>query len=91
MALQAFLRGEPAPFTAYQLTEQMEMTSSMVQEAIGLEREVTNYWLALFFQEEKKQNRTYSAIMLTWIRSVGLLPVSIHRTHLLVWLASSLS
>lgn len=70
--LQAFLRGQPTPFTAYQLSQVMEMTNAMIQESSGLEREVTNYWLAHYFQAQKDVGRTYTALMLMWIRLVGL-------------------
>ena len=70
--LQAFLRGQPTPFTAYQLNQLMEMTNAMIQESNGLEREVTNYWLAHYFQAQKDVGRTYTALMLMWMRVVGL-------------------
>lgn len=50
----------------------MEMTNSMIQESAGLEREVTNYWLAHYFQAQKELNRTYSALVLIWMRTVRL-------------------
>lgn len=49
----------------------MEITNSMIQETVGLERDVTNYWLALYFQAQKDLGRTYSALMLMWLRTVS--------------------
>ena len=71
--LQAFLRGESAPFTAFDLTELVDFSSSMSQAASLLEREVNNYWVAFYFhsQKEKDPHRTWKAMMLMWMRTVS--------------------
>lgn len=51
----------------------MDSTNSMIQETNELEREVTNYWLALYFQAQKELGRTFSTLMLMWLRTVGTL------------------
>lgn len=45
----------------------------MSQEAVLLEREVTNYWLAHFFQAEKSKmkDRSWEALLLMWMRTVS--------------------
>ncbi len=73
--MQAFLRGESAPFTAFHLGELVDMSSGMAQEAAVLEREVTNYWLAHYFRAEKENNpeRSWKAMLLMWMRTVSTL------------------
>jgi len=75
MHMQAFLRGESAPFTAFHLGELVDMSSGMAQEAAVLEREVTNYWLAHYFRAEKENNpeRSWKAMLLMWMRTVSTL------------------
>lgn len=70
---QAFLRGESGAVSAYELSQLADMNSSMNQEATLLEREVTNYWLAHFFQAEKSKmkNRSWEALLLMWMRAVS--------------------
>ncbi len=73
--MQAFLRGESAPFTAFHLGDLVDMSSGMAQEAAVLEREVTNYWLAHYFRAEKENNpeRSWKAMLLMWMRTVSTL------------------
>ena len=70
---QAFLRGESLPFNAYDLSQLVDMSSSMAQEANVLEREVTNYWLAHYFRAQKESNpqHTWKATLLMWMRTVS--------------------
>lgn len=69
--LKAFLRGESLPFNAYDLSQLVDMSSSMAQEANVLEREVTNYWLAHYFRAQKESDpqRTWKATLLMWMRT----------------------
>ena len=73
--MQAFLRGESAPFTAFHLGELVDMSNGMAQEAAVLEREVTNYWLAHYFRAESEKNpqRSWKAMLLMWMRTVSTL------------------
>ena len=73
--MQAFLRGESAPFTAFHLGDLVDMSSGMAQEAAVLEREVTNCWLAHYFRAEKENNpeRSWKAMLLMWMRTVSTL------------------
>ncbi|KAL3150657.1 hypothetical protein ABBQ32_000455 [Trebouxia sp. C0010 RCD-2024] len=68
--LKAFLRGQSA-LPAYELSQLSDISGSMAQEAILLEREVTNYWLAHFFQAEKskRKDRSWEALLLMWLRT----------------------
>lgn len=54
------------------------MNSSMTQEATLLQREVTNYWLAHFFQAEKskRKDRSWEALLLMWMRTVSYFAVT---------------
>lgn len=72
LAWQAFLRGQSA-LPAYELSQLSDISGSMAQEAILLEREVTNYWLAHFFQAEKskRKDRSWEALLLMWLRTVS--------------------
>lgn len=72
--MQAFLRGESPPFNAYDLGQLVDMSSGMSQEAVVLEREVTNYWLAHYFRAERDSNpeRTWRAMLLMWMRTVSI-------------------
>ena len=64
------------------------MNSSMAQEAALLEREVTNYWLAHFFQAEKSKmkDRSWGALLLMWLRAVSHCAVTVflnmHQQHI---------
>ncbi len=75
MDVQAFLRGESAPFTTFHLGELVDMSNDMAQEAGVLEREVTNYWLAHYFRAESEKNpqRSWKAMLLMWMRTVSTL------------------
>ena len=70
---QAFLRGEAGAVSAYELSQLSDINSSMSQEATLLEREVTNYWLAHYFQAEKSKtkDRSWEALLLMWMRAVS--------------------
>ena len=70
--IQGFLRGEAPPLNAYELSHLSDISTSMSQEAVQLERGVTNYWLAQFFQAEHSKNsdRTWEAVLLMWMRTV---------------------
>lgn len=72
LAWQAFLRGQTA-LPAYELSQLSDISGGMAQEAILLEREVTNYWLAHFFQTEKskRKDRSWEALLLMWLRTVS--------------------
>ena len=76
--LQAFLRGEQAPLDAFALRQLADLGSSLSHEATLLEREITNYWLAFYFQSEdnKSRGRTWKALFLLWMRAVRALLVS---------------
>lgn len=80
MHVQAFLRGESAPFAAFHLGELVDMSNSMAQEAGALEREVTNYWLAHYFRAESQKNpeRSWKAMLLMWMRTVSALSSLCH-------------
>ena len=73
LVLQAFLRGQSGAVSAYELSQLSDISGSMTQEAILLEREVTNYWLAHFFQAEKTKtkDRSWEALLLMWLRTVS--------------------
>jgi len=86
MYVQAFLRGESAPFTAFHLGELVDLSNGMAQEAGVLEREVTNYWLAHYFKAESQKNpeRSWKAMLLMWMRTVSTLTSLCHCSPLLV-------
>ena len=70
--LQAHLRGEHLPFRAVELDEVVSQTAGASRELGLVEREVTAYWTAEFFrqQRERDANQTWTALLLQWIRVV---------------------
>lgn len=74
---------------AYELSQLADMNSSMTQEATLLQREVTNYWLAHFFQAEKSKmkDRSWEALLLMWMRTVSYLAVTVFVIYLLLYLS----
>lgn len=54
----------------------VDEVTGTVREHITLEREMTNYWLAKYFEQEAARDpaRTWPALLLHWIRQVSLLP-----------------
>ncbi len=70
--VQAHLRGQEPPWGVHSLSVLLDDVTSSVREHITLEREITNYWLAKYFQTETAADpsRTWSALLLHWIRQV---------------------
>lgn len=70
--MQAHLRGQEPPWGVHSLSVLLDDVTSSVREHITLEREITNYWLAKYFQTETAADpsRTWSALLLHWIRQV---------------------
>ena len=70
--LQAHLRGEHSPFSAVELDEVVSRTAGASRELGLVEREVTAYWTAEFFrqQRERDADQTWTALLLQWIRVV---------------------
>ena len=70
--LQAHLRGEHLPFSAAELDEVVSRTAGASRELGLVEREVTAYWTAEFFrqQRERDPDQTWTALLLQWIRVV---------------------
>ena len=70
--LQAHLRGEHLPFSAVELDEVVGRTAGASRELGLVEREVSAYWTAEFFrqQRERDADQTWSALLLQWIRVV---------------------
>ena len=58
--------------SAFELSQLADISGSMSHEATLLEREVTNYWLAHYFQAEKERqpDRVWEALLLMWMRTV---------------------
>ncbi len=73
-ALQAHLRGTQPAWDGPALRALVDEVTATVREHIGLEREVTNYWTAKYFEQEAARNpgRTWAALLLGWIRQVSL-------------------
>jgi hypothetical protein len=69
---QAHLRGEPPPWGVAGLGELVDEVGGSVREHMLLEREVTNYWLALYFRRAvaAQPRRTWPALLMHWIRQV---------------------
>lgn len=72
--LQAHLRGQQPPWGVHSLSVVMDDVTSNVREHVVLEREVVNYWLAKYFEAERKADpgRTWPALLLHWIRQASL-------------------
>ena len=72
--VQAHLRGEQPPWGVHALSVVLDDVTANVREHITLEREITNYWLAKYFEGEKAANpaRTWPALLLHWIRQVSM-------------------
>eukprot|EP00891_Asterochloris_glomerata_P003086 jgi/Astpho2/3086/Aster-x0560 len=68
--LKAHLRGEHLPFSAVELDEVVGRTAGASRELGLVEREVSAYWTAEFFrqQRERDADQTWSALLLQWIR-----------------------
>ena len=49
--VKAFLRGEACPYTPKQVSEMMNRVGSHQQDVNKTDREVRNYWLAVYFQQ----------------------------------------
>ena len=52
----------------------VDKVTATVREHISLEREITNYWIAKYFEKEAARDpeRTWAALLLGWIRQVSL-------------------
>lgn len=52
----------------------VDEVTTTVREHISLEREITNYWIAKYFEQETARDpeRTWPALLLGWIRQVSL-------------------
>ena len=72
--LQAHLRGSPPVWDGATLGLLVDEVSATVREHILLDREVTNYWLAKYFEQEiaRDPERTWTALLLHWVRQVRL-------------------
>ena len=48
----------------------MDEVTATVREHITLEREVTNYWIAKYFEQElaRSPDKTWTALLLGWVR-----------------------
>ncbi|CAL8468647.1 g8187 [Coccomyxa elongata] len=83
--LKAHLRGQEPPWGVHSLSVLLDDVTSSVREHIALEREITNYWLAKYFQAEMAADpsRTWSALLLHWIRQdTGLAQVQLDESGL---------
>ncbi|KAK9915314.1 hypothetical protein WJX75_007493 [Coccomyxa subellipsoidea] len=83
--VQAHLRGEQPPWGVLALSVVLDDVTANVREHITLEREITNYWLAKYFEGEKAANpaRTWPALLLHWIRQdTGLAQVQLEESAL---------
>ena len=61
----------------------VDQVTAAVREHVTLEREVTNYWLAKYFEQElaRDPDKTWTALLLGWVRQArpcsSKLPVAI--------------
>lgn len=51
----------------------VDEVTATVREHITLEREVTNYWIAKYFEQElaRDPNKTWTALLLHWVRQAS--------------------
>ena len=51
----------------------MDEVTATVREHITLEREVTNYWIAKYFEQElaRDPDKTWTALLLGWVRQAS--------------------
>ena len=72
MSTQAHLRGDAPVWDGPELGVLVDEVTGTVREHISLEREVTNYWLAKYFEQASAQDpgRTWAAQLLHWVRQV---------------------
>ena len=70
--MQAYLKGVTPPYDADALNETMDEVQLRFREVVLAGREVTKYWTAYFFQQNREQypDRVYPAFLLGWIRQV---------------------
>ena len=80
MWTQAHLRGDAPVWDGPALGMLVDEVTGTVREHISLEREVTNYWLAKYFEQASARDpaRTWTALLLHWVRQVR--PCSQHCT-----------
>lgn len=75
----------------------VDEVTAAVREHIMLEREVTNYWVAKYFEQElaRNPNKTWAALLLHWVRqarpSICILPVALPKCHLLQYACSCIA
>lgn len=52
----------------------VDVVTATVREHISLEREITNYWIAKYFEQAAARDpeRIWAALLLGWIRQVSL-------------------
>ena len=72
MQMQAHLRGDTPVWDGPKLGMLVDEVTGTVREHISLEREVTNYWLAKYFEQASARDpgRTWAAQLLHWVRQV---------------------
>lgn len=72
MWTQAHLRGDAPVWDGPALGMLVDEVTGTVREHISLEREVTNYWLAKYFEQASARDpgRTWAAWLLHWVRQV---------------------
>ena len=70
--MQAHLRGSGPVWDGPGLGLLVDEVTATVREKITLEREITNYWLAKYFEQEIARNpdKTWNALLLHWVRQV---------------------
>ena len=67
----------------------VDEVTAAVREHILLEREVTNYWVAKYFEQElaRSPDKTWTALLLHWVRqarpSTCILPAALQACQLL--------
>ena len=80
---QAHLRGSSPVWEGPALGVLVDKVTAAVREHVTLEREVTNYWVAKYFEQELARNpdKTWTALLLHWVRQArpcsGNLPAAI--------------
>ena len=66
------MRGDAPVWDGPALGMLVDEVTGTVREHISLEREVTNYWLAKYFEQASARDpgRTWAAQLLHWVRQV---------------------
>lgn len=70
--MQGHIREEKPIWDTYNLGVLVDDVTANVRDHITIEREITNYWVAKYFDQQRKANpqRIWAARLLQWIRQV---------------------